>query len=101
MTVLTAGLLTSSARAIDLSIRGNLTESLSASNNYFLSNKPSGATGESLTSLGLNFLARTPTTNLLFNGYGSYYKYFGPGAADTSLTWGTPASTSFSIDHTQ
>jgi hypothetical protein len=100
-TVLTTGLLTSSARAIDLSIKGNLTETLTASDNYFLSNKPSGATAETVTAGTLNFLARTPTTNLSFNTYASYYKYFGPGAADTQLTWGTPASASFNVDHTQ
>jgi hypothetical protein len=64
-------------------------------------NKPSGATGESLTAGTLDVLARTPTTNFLLNTFYSYYKYFGPGAADTSLTWGTPARASFNVDHTE
>jgi len=101
MTVLAAGLLTSSARAIDLSIKGNLSESVSASDNYFLVKKPSGVTAESLTAGTLDFLARTPTTNFLLDTNYSYYKYFGPGAADTSLTWGTPAHVGFNVDHTQ
>jgi hypothetical protein len=52
-----------------------------------------------LTSGALNFLALTPTTRYLLNTNFSYFKYFGPGAADTNPTFGTPASANFSIVH--
>src|SRR5262249_43933559 len=95
------GILASSgALAADVAIKANATEMLEASDNYFLANSPSGATVKSLTAGTLDVLARTPTTNYLLDSYYSYYKYFGPGTADTSLTFGTPAHARFSIDHT-
>ena len=101
MTSLGAGILASSAFAADVSIKGNAGETLEASNNYFLINTPSGPTIKSLTAGTLDILARTPTTNFLLDTNYSYYKYFGPGAADTSLKFGTPASATFSVDHTE
>src|SRR5262245_58578829 len=93
-------LASSGAIAADVAIKGNATELLEASDNYFMVNSPSGVTAKSWTSGTLDVLARTPTTNYLLNSYYSYYKYFGPGAADTSLTSGTPAHERFSVDHT-
>ena len=46
-------------------------------------------------------MAQTLTTNYFLNTYYSYYKYFGPGAADTFPTWGTPAQVNFNVDHTE
>ena len=93
--------LASGAFAADVSIKGNVSETVEASNNYFLSNTPSGYTIKSLSAINLDFMARTPTTRYLLDTNYSYYKYFGPGAADAGgLTWGTPASATFSIDHT-
>jgi hypothetical protein len=101
MTSLCLGVLASSAFAADVSIKGNVSETVEASNNYFLSNAPSGYTIKSLSAINLDFMARTPTTRYLLDTNYSYYKYFGPGAADAQgLTWGTPASATFSIDHT-
>jgi len=100
LTSLGLGVLTSSAFAADVSIKGNVSETVEASDNYFLSNAPSGTTIKPTTAGTLDVLARTPTTNYLLDTNYSYYNYFGPGAADTSLTWGTPASATFSIDHT-
>src|SRR5262249_489419 len=100
MTASGMSILASVAFAADVSIKGNVTETLEASDNYFLVNTPSGATVKSLTGGTLDVLARTPTTNYLLNTYYSYYRYFGPGTADTSLTWGTPANAKFSVDHT-
>src|SRR5260221_1375088 len=91
--------LASAALGADVAIKGNVNETLEASNNYFLATNPSGATVKSLTSGTLDFLALTPTTRYLLDTNYSYYKYFGPGAADTSLTWGTPASANFRVDH--
>jgi hypothetical protein len=93
------GALASGAFAAAVSIKGNVNETADASNNYFMSKSPTGATAKSLTGLNLDFLAQTPTTRYLLDTNYSYYKYFGPGAADTSLTWGTPASARFSVDH--
>jgi hypothetical protein len=89
----------SGAFAADWSIRGSVNETVDASNNYFLSNTPSGSTVRSLSALNLDFLARMPTTSYALKTNYSYYKYFGPGAADTSLTSGTPAGATFSLNH--
>ena len=84
MTSLCLGVLASGAFAADVSIKGNLSETVDASNNYFLNNNPSGYTARSSTAGRLDILARTPTTQYLLDANYSYYKYFGPGAADTS-----------------
>jgi hypothetical protein len=101
MTSFCLGLLASGAYAADVSIKGNVSETVEGSDNYFLVNAPSGSTLKSTTAGNLDILARTPTTQYLLDGNYSYYKYFGPGAADSGgLIWGTPASASFHIDHT-
>jgi len=100
-TSLGLGVFASSAFAAELSIKGNLTETLEGSDNYFLSNSPLGPTGKSFTAGTLDFLARTPTTSYLLDTYYSYYKYFGPGADSQSLTWGTPAHANFSVNHVE
>ncbi len=101
--VLTATLLlgaaTSGAFAADVSMKGSINETVEASNNYFLVTNPSGTTAKSTTAATLDILAQTPTTSYLLDTHFSYYKYFGPGAADTFPTWGTPASSNFSINH--
>ena len=101
MTALSLGVLASGAFAADVSIKGNAIETLDASDNYFLANTPSGSTARPLTAGTLDVLTQTQTTNYLLDANYSYYKYFGPGTADTSLTWGTPASARFIIDHTE
>jgi len=94
------GVFASGAFAADVSVYGNLDESVQASNNLFLSHAPSGYTLESLNRINLNVLAATPTTRYLLDSNYSYNKYLGPGAKDTSLTWTAPASEKFTIDHT-
>jgi len=101
MTILGVGIITSDAFAVNLAIKGTATETLTASDNYFLSNHPSGWTAQSITGVGLNVLARTLTTNYYLNAFGSYFKYFGPGAVDTFPTSGTPANANFNIEHTE
>ena len=93
------GVFTSGAFAADVSIKGRIDETFEASNNYFLANTPSGNTLRSLSSANLNFLAATPVDRYRLDTNYSYYKYFGPGAQDTSLTWGTPADAKFSAEH--
>jgi hypothetical protein len=94
------GIFASRAFAAEVSIQGNINQHYDASDNYFLVQSPKGYTVKSTTNGTLNFLAQTPTTSYLLNTYASYFKYLGPGADDTgSLTSGTPASTSFSINH--
>jgi Putative beta-barrel porin 2 len=89
----------SGVRAADVSIKGNATETLEASDNYFLLNAPSGSTYKSTTAGTLDVLALTPSTSYLLDTNYSYYKFFGPGAVDTEPTWGTPASATFTINH--
>lgn len=91
---------TSGALAYDFAIKGRFNQTFDGSDNYFLSNAPSGATYRSLSALNLDFLAQTPTTQYLLDTNLSYYKYFGPGAANLTQTWGTPANATFRIDHT-
>jgi hypothetical protein len=101
MTSLCLGVLASGAFAADVSIKGNVSETVDGSNNYFLSNMPSGYTIRDLSAINLDVMARTPTTSYLLDTNYSYYKYFGPGAADAGgLTSGTPASATFTINHT-
>lgn len=88
------------ARAADVSIKGRVGETVEGSDNYFLVNTPSGTTFKPLTSVNLDVLARTPMTRYLLDSNFSYYKYLGPGAADTTLDQGTPANSTFRIDHT-
>ena len=101
LTSLGTSILASSAFAADVSVKGSASQTLDASNNYFLVNSPAGPTIKSLTAGTLDILARTPTTNFLLDTNYSYYKYFGPGAVDSSPMFGTPASATFSVDHTE
>jgi hypothetical protein len=96
---LCVGALATSAFAADVSINGSVNQTLEASDNYFLNTNPSGVTAKSTTGGRLDFLARTPTTSYLLDTNFSYFKYFGPGADQTSPTWGTPASANFTINH--
>ena len=99
-TTLALGVLASSAFAADLSIKGNVSETVEGSNNYFLLPAPAGATLKSTTAGVLDIMAQTPTTSYLLDANYSYYKYLGPGAADAgALTWGTPAGARFTINH--
>ena len=101
LTSLGTSILASSAFAADVSVKGSASQRLEGSDNYFLVNSPAGPTIKSLTAGTLDILARTPTTNFLLDTNYSYYKYFGPGAVDSSPTFGTPASATFSVDHTE
>jgi hypothetical protein len=94
------GAFASNAVAAEVNIKGSVSQTLNASDNFFLSNSPSGPTYQSYTTASLNMLARTPDTNYLLNGSWSLFNYYGPGAQDTSLRWGTPASANFAVDHT-
>lgn len=100
LTCICLGVSVTGASAYDFSVKGSATETLEDSDNYFLLNKPSGTTLKSLSAVNLDFLARTPTTRYLLDTNFSYFRYFGRGTEDTSLTRGTPASATFRIDHT-
>ncbi len=89
----------SGAFAAKLSITGRLVQSLTASDNLFLSQNPAGPTYESVSSLFLNFLARTHLTKYALNTNLSYSSYGGPGDVGTSLKTAAPAGVNFSIDH--
>ena len=88
------------ALAAEVAIKGNVIETLEASDNYFLVTKPSGATVKSNTAGTLNFFTGTPDTGYFLDTNYSYYKYFGPGAVDAGSTqWGTPANVNFHANH--
>jgi hypothetical protein len=94
------GVFATGAFAADFSAKGSLSETVEGSDNYFLVNSPSGTTFKSLSAVNLSVLARTPMTQYLLDTHYSYYKYSGPGTADTVLTNGMPADATFRIDHT-
>ena len=98
MAVLCLGVFASGAFAAEWSVKGNLTESVDASDNYFLSNEPKGPTLKSNNLLHLDVLAKTPITTYAWNTDYTYYKYLGPGAAEANPTWGMPAKTVFNVD---
>ena len=86
--------------AAEVAIKGSVTETLDASDNYFLTTNPSGTTVKSNTAGTLNFFTGTPDTAYFLDTNYSYYKYFGPGAVDAgSLQWGTPANANFRTNH--
>jgi len=97
---LSLGVLAPGAFAADYSVSGRIGESVTGSDNYFLSNSPIGSTFKSVTAGNLNFRARTPDTRLLLDTNFSYYDYFGSGAAATSPKSGFPAGARFQVDHT-
>src|SRR6185437_5586211 len=100
MVSLCLGVAASGANAADVSVRGFLSETLEASDNYFLNNNPSGTTFKSLSTANLDVLARTIGTRYLLSSNVSYYNYSGSGAVDTNPTHGTPINETFRIDHT-
>src|SRR5476649_2054685 len=93
------GTLGSGALAAAVTITGNVSQTIDGSDNYFLTPAPSGPTIRSLSAINLDFLARMPTTVYDLKTNYSYYRYYGPGAADTSARSGTPAGTTFSVEH--
>ena len=97
--LLLLGFAASAAYAAELTISGNVSQTLSASDNYFLNNHPAGPTYDSTTALGLNFLARTPLTDYRLDTHISYFTYFGEGAADTTQKTGAPMGANFNVDH--
>ena len=97
---LSLGALAPGAFAADYSVTGRIGESVTGSDNYFLSNSPIGSTFKSVTAGNLDFRARTPDTRLLLATNFSYYDYFGSGAAATSPKNGFPAGARFRVDHT-
>ena len=94
------GVYASGASAADVSIKGNLNETLTGSDNYFLSNTPSGSTFKSHGTFNLDVLARTPGWRYLLVSNLSYYNYFGSGADSTSPKSGVPVTETFRVDHT-
>jgi hypothetical protein len=93
------GVLAPGAFAAEYSVTSNLSERLSGSSNYFLSDTPIGSTFKSETNAGLTFGARTLDTRLLLSGNISYFDYFGSGAAATSPQSGFTPGVRLAVDH--
>ena len=70
------------ALAAEVAVKGSVSETLDASDNYFLSTKPLGTTAKTNTAGTLNFFTGTPDTGYFLDTNYSYFKYFGPGAAE-------------------
>jgi hypothetical protein len=94
------GFAASGAFAADVSIRGNISETLQASDNFFLQNAPLGTTLQSLTAVNLDILARTPGWRYLLSSNVSYYNYSGDGADQQNPKSGTPINETFRVEHT-
>lgn len=86
------------AFAAEFAATGRINSSVAASDNYFLTRSPSGYTVQPQSNIDLDFLALTPTSRYSLDSNIGYYKYLGPGAKDTQLTWGTPAGSTFSAE---
>lgn len=99
-TFLFLGAFASGAVAAEVSVKGSVNQTLTASDNLFFAQSPPGWAGQTLSAVNLDFLAATPTTRYDLNTNYSYYRYFGAGAQDAPLKYGTPADAKFSIDHT-
>jgi hypothetical protein len=99
-TFLLLSAIASYAFAAEVSVKGSVNETLTASDNLFFAAKPPGWAGETLSAVNLDFLAATPTTRYDLKTNYSYYRYFGTGAQDVTLKYGTPMDAKFSIDHT-
>jgi len=87
------------ALAAEFSVKGNARETTDVSDNYFLTPMPLGYAGKTLSAIDLDFLAATTTTRYTLDSHYSYYKYFGPGAEDQQLNWGTPATVKYNVDY--
>ena len=74
-------------------------ETLEASDNYFLQNTPLGTTFKSLSTVNLDVLARTPGWRYLLSSNVSYYNYFGPAPTRPTRPSGTPINETFRVDH--
>lgn len=98
-TFLSLSAIASCAVAAEVSVKGSVGETLTASPNLFLSTMPPGWAGQTSSTVNLDFLAATPTTRYELNTDYSYYRYFGTGAQDIPLKYGTPADAKFSINH--
>lgn len=90
----------SCAFAAEVSVKGSVNQTLTASDNLFYAQSPAGWAGQTLSAVNLDILAATPTTRYDLNTNYSYYRYFGTGAQDSTLKYGQPADSKFSIDHT-
>jgi len=99
MASLCLGVCASGAFAADVSVWGNLGQTLEASDNYFLSNTPLGTTFKSFSTLNLNVLARTPGWRYLLASNVSYYNYFGDGADAANPKSGVPFNETFRVEH--
>jgi len=99
MASLCLGACASGAFAADVSVWGNLGQTLEASDNYFLSNNPLGTTFKSFSTLNVNVLARTPGWRYLLASNVSYYNYFGDGADAANPTSGFPLNETFRVEH--
>jgi len=92
------GAVASRAFAAEVSINGDARQTLDASNNYFLTNSPTGYAGKPMSAFDLTFLAATPTARYRLDTNYSYYTYWGPGAEQQLLKYGTPAGAKFSTE---
>lgn len=72
--------------AADWSAKTSLSETVEASDNFFLNTAPKGNLYSSVSALFFEAAARTPTSRYFINGDFAYIHYTGPGAADTPLT---------------
>ncbi|NJL50180.1 MAG: hypothetical protein HC909_00110 [Blastochloris sp.] len=83
---------------MDLSLKSSLSETIEASDNYFLSSTPNGMIYRPVSTITLDAVGRTPKIKLRLNTHFSYYKYLGPGSDELTVTDGTQKGVVFNID---
>jgi hypothetical protein len=95
------GLYSSGARAADITLTSQLSQSAEFNSNYFLATNPPGEVTSPISTLRVNALALTPTTR--FNGTAdlSYQTYFGPGVDNFIVTPALNKGARVTLDHTE
>jgi hypothetical protein len=79
----------SGAFAMDWTLKTHFDETVEVGNNYFLSTPPSGMMYVPTTTLGADFIGRTPTMKFELNTLESYRIYEGPAASGLENTLST------------
>jgi hypothetical protein len=98
-TFLSLGAFASGAFAAEVSVTGNVVQTLDASDNLFLLKSPSGNTAKYNNLVNLDFRALTPNGRYDLTTSYNYYRYYGPGAQDSPSNVINPPSVNFTGEY--
>jgi hypothetical protein len=95
------GLYSSGARAADITLTSQLSQSAEFNSNYFLATNPPGEVTSPISTLRVNALARTPTTRFTGTADLNYQAYFGPGLDAFTINNTLNKAARVALDHTE